>query len=186
MVDCAEAGRLAFGLRPVEDAPLSSAPGRIPGEGAVVEVCPAGSAIMAALAGRIATDGGAVLAIDYGYEGPAFGDTLQAVRAHGHADPLAAPGAADITAHVDFAALAAAAHGAGAALRGLLTQGAFLARLGIAARAERLAADKPRAVQAKIAAAVHRLTAPDEMGTLFKVLGVARPGLALPAFDDDA
>ena len=80
----------------------------------VLEVSPAATAIMSTLAARIAVDGGAALVIDYGYEGPAFGDTLQAVRGHAYADPLAEPGEADLTAHVDFAALARAAIDAGA------------------------------------------------------------------------
>ncbi|HET7717980.1 MAG TPA: SAM-dependent methyltransferase, partial [Bauldia sp.] len=120
------------------------------------------------------------------YEGPAFGETLQAVRGHRHVDPLVEPGEADLTAHVDFAALAGAAAEAGARPRAPITQGEFLARLGIAARAERLAAGKDQAVRASIAADVHRLTAPDAMGRIFKVLAVSHSGLALPAFDGDA
>lgn len=182
-------GRLAFGLRPVDGA-APSLPS-LPADGgavaqAVVEVSPAATAIMGASAGRVAKEGGAFLAIDYGYEGPAFGDTLQAVRRHAFADPLADPGEADLTAHVDFGALAMAATDEGARAWPLLTQGAFLSRLGIAARAERLAAGKDAATTAAIAAAVRRLTAPDAMGTLFKVLGVSQSGLAaLPGFDDD-
>ena len=153
---------------------------------AILEVSPASAAITSALAARIATDGGAALVIDYGYEGPAFGDTLQAVRAHAYDDPLAAPGEADLTAHVDFAALARAATEAGAAPRRLITQGDFLRRLGIAARAERLAAGKDAATRDAIGAAVHRLTAPEAMGDLFKVLAVSQSGLALPGFDGDA
>jgi NADH dehydrogenase [ubiquinone] 1 alpha subcomplex assembly factor 7 len=151
-----------------------------------VEVSPAATAIMATLASRIGKDGGALLAIDYGYEGPAFGDTLQAVRNHAFADPLADPGEADLTAHVDFAALAAAAREAGARPRPILTQGQFLARLGIEARAARLMAGKDPATGQAIGAAVHRLIAAEAMGTLFKVLAVTHSGLAaLPAMDDD-
>ena len=157
-----------------------------PGEASILEVSPAATAIVSNLAERLARDGGALLAIDYGHEGPAFGDTLQAMRGHAFADPLAEPGAADLTAHVDFAALAEAARRAGARPRPLLGQGAFLARLGIAARAERLAAGRDAAAVATIGAAVRRLTAPDAMGTLFKVLAVSHSGLALPAFDGDA
>ena len=79
------------------------------GQPATVEISPARGAVMHAIAERLAREGGAALVIDYGYEGPAFGDTLQAVRRHEYADPLAAPGEADLTAHVDFAALATAA-----------------------------------------------------------------------------
>jgi SAM-dependent MidA family methyltransferase len=151
-----------------------------------VEVSPASTAIMTGLATRVASDGGAVLAIDYGYEGPAFGDTLQAVRGHAYADPLAEPGEADLTAHVDFAALAHAASGAGARPRPLLTQGEFLARLGIGLRGERLAAGRDDRTREGVAAAIRRLVASDAMGTLFKVLAVSHSGLALPVFDDDA
>jgi len=153
---------------------------------AIFEVSPASTAIMTALAGRITAEGGALLAIDYGYEGPAFGDTLQAVQGHHHADPLAEPGAADLTAHVDFAALARSATAAGAMPRPLVSQGDFLVRLGVAARAERLAAGKDVATREAVAAAVNRLVAPEAMGQLFKVLAVSDSGLALPAFDDDA
>ncbi len=160
--------------------------GRGLGAGLTVEVSSAATAIMAGLATRIVGDGGAVLAIDYGHEGPAFGDTLQAVRGHAYADPLAEPGEADLTAHVDFAALADAAREAGAAPRPLLTQGEFLARLGIAIRGERLAAGRDAETRERVAGAIRRLVAPDAMGTLFKVLAVSHSGLALPVFDDDA
>jgi SAM-dependent MidA family methyltransferase len=181
-------GRLAFGLRPLEGGAEGTG-GLAPvgaGQGAVLEVSPAGSAIMAGLAGRLARDGGALLVIDYGYEGPALGDTLQAVRGHAPADPLAEPGLADLTAHVDFAALAHAAAVAGARPRSVIGQGDFLARLGIATRAARLADGRDPATAEAVAAGVRRLTAPEAMGTLFKVLAVSQSGLALPAFDDDA
>ncbi len=152
---------------------------------AILEVSLASTAIVSALAARIAEQGGAALIIDYGYEGPAFGDTLQAVRGHAYADPLAEPGAADLTAHVDFGALAGAAAEARARPRALVTQSALLQRLGIAARAARLAAGKDAATGDAIAAAVRRLVASDAMGELFKVLALSQSGLALPAFDDD-
>jgi NADH dehydrogenase [ubiquinone] 1 alpha subcomplex assembly factor 7 len=155
-------------------------------ESRILEVSTASTAIMASLASRMGQDGGAVLVIDYGYEGPAFGDTLQAVRRHAYVDPLAEPGEADLTAHVDFAALARAAAEAGAIPRPLITQGDFLRRLGIAARAERLAAGKDAATRDAIAMAAARLVAPDAMGDLFKVLALSHSGLALPAFDGDA
>ncbi len=154
-------------------------------EGEILETSPAAAAIMSEVASRIAKDGGAALIIDYGYASPAFGDTLQAVRHHRYDDPLAAPGEADLTAHVDFAALARAASEAGARPRPVTTQGELLARLGIAARAERLSRDKDAATRAAIASAAARLTAPEAMGELFKVLAVSKPDLALPAFDDD-
>lgn len=148
-------------------------------DGRIAERCPAGEAIVAALAARIARQGGALLAIDYGYAGPAIGDTLQAVKAHGYADPFAEPGEADLTAHVDFTALAAAA-GGGVAIRGPAEQGGWLERLGIAARAAALARAAPARAD-EIAAARLRLTAPEAMGRLFKILALTAPGWPEPA-----
>jgi NADH dehydrogenase [ubiquinone] 1 alpha subcomplex assembly factor 7 len=200
-------GHLAFGLRP---SPSPVMPGLVPGihantgseerkgadgrdkpthdgeEAPVIEVSPARAAVMTGLAERLARDGGAALIIDYGYEGPAFGDTLQAVREHRYDDPLAYPGEADITAHVDFGALAGAARNAGAVARPVMTQGEFLARLGIGARAEVLARGKDEATRASLAGAVERLAGKAAMGDLFKVLAVSSPGLALAVFDEDA
>jgi SAM-dependent MidA family methyltransferase len=139
---------------------------------------------MHAIAQHLVRDGGAALAIDYGYEGPAAGDTLQAVRHHQYADPLAAPGEADLTAHVDFAALAEAAREAGAVPRTLVAQGDFLRRLGLSERAAALARAGDESTRTAIAAAVERLAGPSAMGQLFKVLALSSPGLALPAFDD--
>jgi NADH dehydrogenase [ubiquinone] 1 alpha subcomplex assembly factor 7 len=173
------AGRLQFGLRPGIAPPSDGSPAA---PGAVLEHRPAAEAIVEALARRIASDGGAALAIDYGHSG-GFGDTLQAIRGHRYEDPLAAPGEADLTAHVDFAALARAAERGGAEAAPLLTQGAFLARLGIARRAAVLAQGKPPEIRAGIAAAVERLAGPAGMGTLFKVLGVGPRGVVLPGFD---
>ena len=153
--------------------------------GTVRETSPAATAIMQTISARIAEHGGAGLFIDYGYEGPASGDTLQAVRRHRFDDPLAAPGEADLTAHVDFAALSRAATGAGTIPRPVMTQAAFLTRLGVMERAAHLGAGKDAATQAALEAAVERLCGPKAMGELFKVLAIAEPGLALPAFDDD-
>jgi SAM-dependent MidA family methyltransferase len=138
---------------------------------------------MAMTAERLVKHGGAALVIDYGYVGPAFGDTLQAVRSHGYHDPLAAPGEADLTAHVDFGALAAEAKRAGAIPRPVMTQGEFLKRMGLRERAEVLARGKNAATADAVAAAAERLAGPEAMGDLFKVLAVSSPGLALPVFD---
>ena len=103
-------------------------------------------------------------------------------RATPIADPLEAPGEADLTAHVDFAALARAAEAAGAATHGPMPQGEFLLALGIAARAERLAGNADEATRHTLRTALERLTAPDQMGTLFKVMAVTRPDVAPPPF----
>ena len=140
--------------------------------GSIFEISPASTAIMADLAARIETQGGAALIVDYGYRGPAIGDTLQAVRAHRFADPFADAGEVDLTAHVDFTGLAAAAARAGARCEGVFEQGAFLKALGIERRAAALAKTNPARAEA-LAAEVARLTGADEMGTLFKVLAIS-------------
>jgi SAM-dependent MidA family methyltransferase len=135
------------------------------------------------LAQRIARQGGAALIIDYGHAESAFGDTLQAVRGHTFADPLENPGEADLTAQVDFAAVATWAQRQGAATLGPVAQGEFLRRLGIEQRAMRLKGNATPQQAADIDAALTRLTAPDQMGELFKVLAIADPKLGpLPGF----
>jgi SAM-dependent MidA family methyltransferase len=149
-------------------------------EGAVREVCEAGVALASALATRLAAEGGAALILDYGPAESGFGDTLQALRDNAAADPLAAPGEADVTAHVDFAALAAAAREAGAASHGPLPMGLFLQRLGLLTRTAVLAQSAPAQGGALLAAA-QRLIAPEAMGRLFKALCLAHPALPIPA-----
>ncbi len=183
MVGLDDTGGLAFGL-----GTTALPPGTVPAEagepteGAIVEVSPVGVEIMAALARRVVADRGLLLAVDYGYSGPAFGDTFQAIRAHTHVDTLGRPGEADLTAHVDFTALARAAARAGAATHGPVEQGDFLLALGLAERAGRLGADKDEATRADLVSQVTRLVAPEEMGSLFKVLAVTPPGIAPPGF----
>jgi NADH dehydrogenase [ubiquinone] 1 alpha subcomplex assembly factor 7 len=145
------------------------------GEGAIIEACPAAAAVVGELARRLAVQGGAALVIDYGRTGPAHGSSLQALRAHAKVDPFAWPGEADLTAHVDFSVLPAIARAAGARWLGTVEQGAFLIALGLAARAQALGRAAPAQSDA-VQAAVHRLTAPEAMGTLFKVMGLAAPG----------
>lgn len=148
--------------------------------GDVAEVSPASLSVADALARRIADQGGAALVIDYGHATSGVGDTLQAVRAHESVDVLATLGDADLTAHVDFAALAQVARQAGAAAHGPVTQGAFLSALGIARRAERLAAGGTPEQARDIEAATVRLIDPGEMGTLFKVAAWTGPTDAPP------
>ncbi len=138
---------------------------------------------MTALTRRVTAEGGAILAIDYGSGVPAAASTLQAVRAHKYVDPLATPGEADVTAHVDFAALARAAEAAGGKARPVMRQGEFLLRLGLVDRANALGRDKDKATRDKIASGMERLAAPKAMGDLFKVLAVSGPDLKLPIFD---
>jgi SAM-dependent MidA family methyltransferase len=171
------AGQLSFGIGPGLFAEAPAAP-----EGAVLEVAPAGEALAGEIAGRIAADGGAALIVDYGYATGGLGETLQAVRRHAFVDPLAAPGEADLTAHVDFAALARQAEAAGAAVHGPIAQGEFLLSLGLRERAQRLGAAADAFTRESIRAAVERLAGAEGMGELFKVLALTRPGVTPPPF----
>jgi len=166
----------AFCEAPAEDAPPLPADAD---EGTVLEVSEPARAIAAALGARLARQGGLALFLDYGPERSGPGESLQAVSRHGPADPLANPGTADITAHVDFAALAAAARGAGARVFGPLPQGVFLARCGLFSRAAILARMDPRGAARHLGAA-HRLTAPEHMGRLFKAICFCHPDLPPP------
>ncbi len=138
--------------------------------GDILELAPAVRDLAADLARRLAREGGAALIVDYGYEGPIFGDSLQAVFRHRFADPLIRPGAQDLTAHVDFGVLRAAAKAAGLAVFGPVPQGRFLLELGLAVRLARLVAGKPPALARALRTAAERLVAPDQMGELFKVM----------------
>ena len=124
----------------------------------------------------------AMLIIDYGHTTPAAGDTLQAVLGHAYESPLASPGEADLTAHVNFYDLASTLHRAGLALDGPVTQAEFLGALGIVERASRLMAANPLRA-GEIEAGVARLLAPNGMGSRFKVLAARSPELpSLPGF----
>ena len=176
-----EAGRLSWGIGPAGPAlGLLGDRGPAAPEGTIAEVCPAGLALAAAVARRIVARGGAALIIDYGYQGSS-GDTLQAVRRHARHPALSEPGTADLTAQVDFTALARAAGETGAAVFGPIAQGELLSRLGIDARARILAAQAGTEQRAAIEAARRRLCDAAEMGTLFKALAIAAPGAAAPA-----
>ncbi len=147
--------------------------------GSVVEVCPTATAIAAEIGARVRDHGGAALLIDYGHVGPLVGDTMQAVRGHARADLLDDPGGADLTAHVDFTALAVAA---GVTAWGPVGQGVFLRAVGIGARAASLKARATDAQAAGIDAAVARLTGDAAMGRLFKVMALTAGGTAPPGF----
>ncbi|KQZ87265.1 ATP synthase subunit beta [Mesorhizobium sp. Root157] len=140
-------------------------------EGTIVEIAPARSALMDLVAARVAADGGAGLFIDYGHLEPGVGDTLQAMKDHAYQDVLASPGEADLTAHVDFAALAETARAHGLSAR-LATQGDFLLTMGLLERAGRLGANADDAVRGKISGEVERLAGASQMGDLFKVLAI--------------
>jgi len=169
--------RLTLGLS--DPAPLAALAHRLSDtkDGDIVETCPALPGITAHMAQRIATYGGAALIIDYG-DWTSLGDTLQALQGHAPVDPLAHPGQADLTAHVDFAAIAAAA--APAKFTRLTSQGVFLERLGITQRAQALAQTLTGAALDTHISAHRRLTHPTEMGDLFKVIGLFPDGAQPP------
>ncbi|WP_343716609.1 SAM-dependent methyltransferase, partial [Inquilinus sp.] len=176
------AGRLRWELSSRADPGLALIPDAVRGmpEGSIAEACPAGLSHAALLGQRLARQGGAALIVDYGPAESGPGDSFQAVRRHAFADPLDAPGEADLTAHVDFQALAKAAVQAGAEAHGPVAQGAFLEALGLHPRAAQLKKAAP-ARAAEIDAAIERLAGPEQMGTLFKALALTAPGLGAPA-----
>ena len=148
--------------------------------GDVVEDSPVRTAVMRETAARLVANGGVALIIDYGHAKSAPGDTLQAVHRHRFAPVFADPGEQDLTAHVDFEALARSAADAGAAVTGLAPQGEWLLRLGIAARAEALIRANPDQEET-IEAALERLTGADQMGVLFKIIAIHSPDWPTPA-----
>jgi NADH dehydrogenase [ubiquinone] 1 alpha subcomplex assembly factor 7 len=170
-----DGGALRFVLAPVANPAVQ---GDAP-DGAVRETCPAAEAIAEEIGRVIADRGGAALAVDYGYDRPGFGETLQAVKAHTFAEVLRDPGETDLSAHVDFASLTAAVARGGAKAYGPVPQGAFLEALGIRARAARLAQANP-ASSDSVRVALARLTDSDQMGTLFKALAIVPHGAPAP------
>jgi NADH dehydrogenase [ubiquinone] 1 alpha subcomplex assembly factor 7 len=149
--------------------------------GTIAEASPARDELAREIGRRIAGDGGVALVIDYGAwaEGPT-GDTLQATRRHAPCDPLDAPGTADLTTHVDFRALAAAAAEGGASIYGPVPQGTFLTTLGIHLRTAKLIERATPEQQRALRAALFRLTDASAMGELFKVLVFGGPDAPVP------
>jgi NADH dehydrogenase [ubiquinone] 1 alpha subcomplex assembly factor 7 len=174
---------LAFALAPPGPwaAALLPAALREAAPGALAEVSVPAIGIAGEIGRRLATGGGAALIIDYGHAEPRTGATLQAVRRHAAHAVLEDPGAADLTAHVDFSTLARAATEAGARAHGPVPQGRFLEALGIDARARTLGESATPDQASEIASALRRLTHPREMGELFKVLALGDPDLGPPA-----
>ncbi|SLN20703.1 hypothetical protein AQS8620_00548 [Aquimixticola soesokkakensis] len=148
--------------------------------GDIVEVCPAAAGHISALSQRIVAHGGVALIFDYG-GWHSLGDTFQALEDHHPVDPLARPGHADLTAHVDFEPLAVQARREGAQASALMTQGEILGHLGIVARAQALAMKlQGDALEAHVAA-FNRLTSPQEMGSLFKTIALFPQHAPCPA-----
>ena len=171
-------GALAFALSPTP-LPAALLPASRDGApaGGVYEQSSSGEALLEQIAHAIARKGGAALIIDYGYDEAGFGETLQAVGGHAFADVLAEPGASDLSAHVDFAALAQAARRGGAAVFGPLGQGQFLTSIGIVERAEALSRNHLQVMTAQL----DRLVDPDQMGTLFKAMAIVPKNAPTPA-----
>ena len=167
-----KAGKLTLGLSDPLPAPFLNHRREDTQHGDLVEYCPTASAVLAPISARIQAHGGVALVIDYG-EWRSLGDTLQALKAHEPVAPLAYPGEADLTCHVDFEALIAASDLIPARVA---PQGLFLERLGITQRAQTLAKGLSGPALDSHIAAHRRLTHPEEMGTLFKVLGLTRAG----------
>ena len=158
----------------------AASPGRDAPDGGVVERCEAAEAVAELIASRVSIEGGAALFLDYGPAHSAPGESLQALRAGQPVDPLVDPDEADLTAHVDFEALAHRARAAGAACFGPVPQGPFLASLGLFQRTGRLARTQPPARAAALVQSAQRLAEPDRMGRLFKALAICHPDLPTP------
>jgi NADH dehydrogenase [ubiquinone] 1 alpha subcomplex assembly factor 7 len=174
LVGLDEAERLVF-LPGGQTLPLD-----VPGSADFLELAPAREAWVAELALRLVQQGGVAWLIDYGEE-IVTQDTLQGIRGHREVDPLDGPGTADLSTHVAFGALKAAARKEGARAFGPLPQGSWLARLGAEARLQRLAARATPEETESLVAGVRRLVEPEAMGRLFKVLALAGPAGPLPA-----
>ncbi len=162
-------GTLEFGLGPMLPQPALANRLGDTQEGDLIEDCAQLAPVLHPVSARIATHGGAALIIDYG-DWRTLGDTFQALHKHRKADPLDAPGACDLTAHVDFEKLALAADPASHTR--VTPQGVFLERLGITQRAQSLARTMKDDTLSAHIAAHRRLTHPSEMGNLFKVIGL--------------
>lgn len=152
--------------------------------GTIFEIAPARVNVMTAIATRLIQEGGSALVIDYGYLATGFGDTLQAIHKHEFDPPLANPGRADLTSHVDFEMLLRTAHAAGAHIHGVMHQGDFLIGLGLLQRAGMLGQNKDHDTQQQIRSAVERLVGEGSgnMGELFKVLAISGRAINLTPF----
>lgn len=182
LVGLADSGdEFRFVLAPGRSLLASGIAPRDAEEGAVFELSPASLSLMNEIAARLVAHAGAALVIDYG---GGSGDTLQAVRGHARAEVLADPGESDLTAHVDFTALAQVAREAGAAVYGPLAQGALLQRLGINQRFDALRARASDAQQRSLSSGLVRLVSADAMGALFRAIAIASQGLVPCGFEE--
>ena len=175
-----ESGSLQLTTKPANlDLAILPAGHELEPDGIVFEYAPAREALIQDIAQHIRTHGGFGLFIDYGHPKPGFGDTLQAMRNHAYANMLESAGQSDITSHVDFQSLQQAALLAGLRATNIVTQREFLTGLGIAERANRLCKSQPQH-RDSVETAIDRLLSPEQMGSLFKVLGISHPDIAMP------
>jgi NADH dehydrogenase [ubiquinone] 1 alpha subcomplex assembly factor 7 len=169
LVTLAENG-FTFTLSP-EQVPSDHVP--MASDGDILETCPDGESIISQISRLLLANSGAALIVDYGAEETLLGDSFQAVKGHGHVDPLVNPGEADLTAHVKFAALKEIAAAHGILVQGPTSQGRFLERLGIEARHHILRQKADEKQQKKLDAQLRRLTSASAMGTLFKAMALS-------------
>lgn len=141
-------------------------------DGQITESSPAGRQVAADLAHHLKRRGGTGLIIDYGYTGESRGNTLQAVKGHGFWPVLKEPGQADVTAHVAFDDLAAAFAEGGAHASPVVHQGDFLNTIGGQVRLEALLQEGDAKQREDLYRGYERLVSPQQMGELFKVMGV--------------
>jgi NADH dehydrogenase [ubiquinone] 1 alpha subcomplex assembly factor 7 len=171
-------GKLQLGLAPRALSPPPWAAGAEEGE--VFEYRPAVEPWAFAIAERLTTHKGAALIIDYGHLASALGDTVQAVREHRPVPILECPGESDLTAHVDFEALAHAVRSAGAHTCAPLTQRDFLLKMGLELRVSRLSGNATEHQKLELSSAAERLAGQTQMGHLFKAMAATSPGLSCP------
>jgi SAM-dependent MidA family methyltransferase len=185
-VGVSQTGALEFRLSPAcidADALIPDGPRKKAEDGDIAEIRPAAQSLIKTIASRGHDHALAALFIDYGHRASALGDTFQAVRAHEFTDPLAAPGEADITSHVDFEYLAAAAEDNGLSVHGPLSQAQFLSGLGLKERCQQLVkhARSPRQAE-EISQGARRLVDAEQMGELFQVIAFTGEDIAPPPF----
>jgi NADH dehydrogenase [ubiquinone] 1 alpha subcomplex assembly factor 7 len=183
MVDVAE-GKLQFTAAKPQDSKMKKWLDRIaqsaPHNDDIIEYCEAALSIAGAIGEQVKTHGGVGLIVDYGYTQGTRGDTLQAVRDHHYHDPLLEPGIADLTCHVDFAALREAATASGATAYGPVIQGIFLKNLGAVHRAVMLSQWANPEQKTSIMSGIERIVSIEQMGDLFKALCIAAPSHPKP------
>jgi NADH dehydrogenase [ubiquinone] 1 alpha subcomplex assembly factor 7 len=180
LVSLDAAGGLAFSTGRLALPPVELIPGESPREGDILEHRPSAAALIQELGKRAQAAPFAMLIFDYGYERRDYGDTLQAVRSHGYANPLEAPGEADLSAHVNFAELAHAGQNAGLKVWGPMAQSEFLLSIGLEHRLRQLMNSADEEQRAALFLGARRLVDPFQMGSLFKVMAMTSRDLSAP------